>query len=333
MSSNDENIAMLMSMGFDQDQSLAALTSCGSLERAIDFLLSGGGAAVGGGASSISGSGHNNNNVAAGQSGQSDDNVGAVHSELSQYSDALGRSACTSIALTMACNVLNATATDNRNPDDDDDDDIIDSAFLSNSIREGIQMYSDIKSKSSGGAEHSSVEELLNACNSNNGNNGAGSGSGNVNSTSVKIASSMKQFDHSPRQGILSNSPDNPMGLETILSQCREDAANRQSHIAVVITKPPETVLVILPPPIEIGHYHSSSSQTSSYILLDSHPRPQQLSPHRPSGSYALFHPSLASLVASVKQIFPVTDLGSDVPEMMAMMYNTFDVYPFQYKG
>ena len=122
-----------------------------------------------------------------------------------------------------------------------------------------------------------------------------------------------------------SNISDNPMGLEAVLSQCQADAIDSQAYIAVVITKPPETVLVLLPPLTS-----SASGSNSSYILLDSHPRPQQLIPHCPSGSYALFHPTLSSLVSSIKQIFPVTELGNDIPEMMAMMYNSFDAYPFQ---
>jgi hypothetical protein len=116
------------------------------------------------------------------------------------------------------------------------------------------------------------------------------------------------------------------MGLESTLSQCQLDAMDKQSYIAVVITKPPETVLVLIPP----ASSHSSSSSSHPYVLLDSHPRPQQLSPHYPTGSYALHHSSLRDLVTSLQQIFPVVELGSDVPEMMAMMYNSFDAYPFQ---
>jgi hypothetical protein len=37
-------------------------------------------------------------------------------------------------------------------------------------------------------------------------------------------------------------------------------------------------------------------------------------------------------LVQSLEAIYPVTELGSDVPEMMQMMYNSFDVYPLTWK-
>ena len=102
-----------------------------------------------------------------------------------------------------------------------------------------------------------------------------------------------------------------------------------ESYIAVVITKTPETVLVILP-----TQSSGASNTNANFILIDSHPRPQQLAPHYPTGSYALIRPTLSSLVASLKEIFPITDLGDGVPELMQMMYNSFDIYPFQlYRG
>jgi len=213
-----------------------------------------------------------------------------VHSDISQYSDAsLGRSACTAI----------------------------NSDFLQNSIREGIQLYSVLSdSRKIQGVEHSSVEEFLHACkhDSSSGNESDADDRNNNNNASKNIISTLQQIGE-PNLGILSNSTDHPLGLEAILYHCQ----HQQSYIAAVITKPPETVLVLLPP-------HSSSS--ASYILLDSHPRPHQLSPHYPAGSYALIHPTLAGLVASLKEIFPVMDLGDDVPEMMSMMYNSFECTP-----
>ncbi|KAL7524021.1 hypothetical protein ACHAXR_000407 [Thalassiosira sp. AJA248-18] len=175
-------------------------------------------------------------------------------------------------------------------------------------------MYTDLMSTKTNGVDHSSVEELWTSC---------FNLSHIFHSTPKRIVSSLKQLPSSPRQGVLSNSPGNPMGLEAVLSKCQTDATDPQSYIAVVITKPPETVLVLLPP--------QTQSSSSSYVLIDSHPRPQQISPHCPTGSYALFHPTLASLVATIEQIFPVTEL-INVPEMMATMYNSFDAYSFQYQ-
>jgi hypothetical protein len=296
---SDSDITMLMSMGFDRNQSIRALNVCGNVERAIDSLLSGRDC----GGSGIVGSGNAN------------EGTNCVHSNISQYSDAsLGRSACTAIALTMACNLLKETtaaATTIHNPEG-----LISSMFLESSIWEGISLHSVLRgSRKSDGVEHSSVDELLHACESYSMNVDDGDDLNNNYNASKNILSTLQQIGE-PHQGIISNSSDHLLGLEAILNLCQD----RQSYIAVVITKPPETVLVLLPPRV---------SSSSSYILLDSHPR-SQLSPHCPAGSYALIHPTLTGLVASLKQIFPVTDLGDDVPEMMSMMYNSFECIKFK---
>lgn len=334
---NDEDVpdevATLMSMGFDREQSIQALDMAGgNLENAIDSLLmssyGGGGFGGGGGGGRTSAtSGVNNNSTTVA--------MRAVHCNVSQYNNDTGlngRSACTAIALIMGCKLLtmmNDVRTTTTTTTTTSLEDYINSDFLRVSIEEGIRLHHHSLVPESG-VEHASVEELLRANSISSRNNN------NTCDDSSDLLSSVRQFVHSPRQGILSNASfgDNPMGLETILSQCQFDAINQQSYIAVVITKPPETVLVLLPPPSSSSLSSSSTSTLSSsshpYILLDSHPRPQQLSPHYPSGSYALYHSTLRELVASLQQIFPVVELGSDVPEMMAMMYNSFDAYPFQ---
>ncbi|KAL3768561.1 hypothetical protein ACHAW5_004972 [Stephanodiscus triporus] len=280
-SDSDSSIAMLMSMGFDRNQSIHALTVGGNVERAIDSLLSGDC-----GGSSGSGSASTNN---------------CIHSDISQYSDAsLGRSACTAIALTMACNLLKAIAA----------------TATTNKFNQGGDtiVYVLVNRRKTKGVEHSSVDEFLLACKNDSSSGDEDDGNDRNNNASKNIISTLQRIGE-PKQGILSNSTDHPLGLEAILYHCQD----QQSYIAAVITKPPETVLVLLPP-----HFSSSSS----YILLDSHPRPHQLSPHYPAGSYALIHPTLAGLVASLKEIFPVMDLGDDVPEMMSMMYNSFECTP-----
>jgi len=281
---DDESIGMLMSMGFSRDQSSQALIECGGhVENAINLLLSGIGS------NNDTAQQHHNNNDSS--------SVQVVHSDISQYSDSLGRSACTMIALSMAHRFL-LSNSNNNNPQS-----VISSTFLSVSIQEGIQLYNSIRNNANG-VEHTSVEELISACLAQD-----------TSSAAKSIIKSLQLFDSSPRQGILSNQSDNPLGLGAVLSRCQTDAID-DSYIAVVITKSPETILVLLPP----------VSSSTSYILLDSHPRPPQLAP----GSYALLHPTLSSLIDSIKQIFPVADLGDGVSEMMTMMYNSFDAYPFQ---
>ena len=292
MASTDENISLLMSMGFDKKSSQRALEiSGGNVERAVECLLSGN-------TITMDGTAANTNFGVTNNSSQSSPLL--VQSDISQYSNPLGRSACTAIALTLAYNCIGQLGGASA-------ESVIDATLLSSSITDGINLYRELSENNSSGLEHSSVEDILIAC------------SGKDNS----IFSSLSLLPNSPRQGILSNSSSNQhMGFEALLTQCQLDSS--ESYIAVVITKTPETVLVILPT------QSAASNTNAKFILIDSHPRPQQLAPHFPTGSYALFHPTLSSLVASLREIFPITELGDGVPELMQMMYNSFDVYPFQ---
>ena len=283
----DGDAAVLLSMGFDANQALEALSACGNVERAIDFLLGGSQArAVPATAPSPSAPPR------------------AVYAALSQYSDSLGRSACTSIALTLAFHFLNAMAT----TDDADAARVVDAAFLGCAVREGVRLHDSLGGAR--GPEHAAVDEILTLCSS----------AAESDATAARLAASLVPIAPAPRQGLLAASPNHPQGMASVLAQCRADA-NPRSYAAATITKPPETVLVLLPP----ADRDAETAVAMSHVLLDSHPRPG-----RPAGASALFHPTLAGLVASLDQIFPVTELGNDVPEMMAMMYNSFDVYPFQ---
>lgn len=281
----DEAVQTLVAMGFSESQSRDALTECsGDLDRAVNFLL---------------------NPVNSGgiiTAGTSTDTA-IVQSEISQYIDpSIGRSACTPIALILASFVLKELHDKSTN----NVQAVISTTFLSNALMQGLQVYTELQSKNSSGVEHFSVEEIIQV------------------DAGLQQFSSLKMLPDSPRQGVLSSSSDNPMGLQSILSACQHDGSG-QSYLAVVITKPPETILVLLPST-------ATSTTHQKYVLLDSHPRPNNFAPHYPSGSYALFHSDMQSLVKSLEEIFPAVDLGSDVNELMAMMYNSFDVYPFELK-
>ena len=280
-SSEDENISTLVAMGFTCEKSKEALSaSNGSLERAADILLSGGPILP---AETNHPPARSARDTASAQS-----QARLVHSGLSQYSDPSGKSACTSIALTLAVNFLN------------DGEHSVTAEYLDRSVREGIQMYSDLHA-TSGASEHSSVEELMAAV--------------NLSAVHSEKLAPLTMLGGSPRQGLLSNARDNPMGLGAVLSQCQRVAAHVNSYVAAVITKPPETILVLLPPRGQSG---------LPYILVDSHPRP-----NLSQGSYALLNSDFDGLLESCRKIFSPTELGPDVPELMAMMYNSFEVYPF----
>ena len=104
------------------------------------------------------------------------------------------------------------------------------------------------------------------------------------------------------RQGILSQDPNHSLGLKALLTAAKDDGAK-----VALITKTPETVMVCL----------------DQFAVLDSHPRPPVT-----RNAYAKMHDNLEDLIITLRRIFPPTDLDPDIPEMMAMMYNSFDLYP-----
>ena len=168
----------------------------------------------------------------------------------------------------------------------------VNAEFLQHIIQSGVETYHRMKSKDKGGnVEHLSAEEIL-----------------------QKGFFSTLQLFSGIKQGILSRDPSHPQGLRQQLSKCQ----SKRYWTCVLITKTPETVLVCL------------SGESGPYILIDSHPRPQQFGAKE---AYARIHASFDDLIGSLEQIFPVVELGPDIPELMAAMYNSFDLYPFQRKG
>lgn len=140
------------------------------------------------------------------------------------------------------------------------------------------------------------------------------------------------------RQGILTaasrpsgSTSSSGLGLADLLRSCQQEGvlpAGQSSWMAVVITKTPETVVVLLPS-TQSQSSQSSSSQSSSlpYIIIDSHPRPGVV--ESGGGAYArMFLNGFDDLVAHLTTILPATELGPDIPEMMAVLYNSFDLYP-----
>jgi len=279
-------------------------------------------------------------------SGHQGKDITVIHCMLSQYdaSDnrndffSMGRSSCSCIALFGAASFFANCRTRNSvggcivketvTPD-----------FLRNLVLVGVDIYSECYAKAkeadlqmrqqstscaspgnqgSGVSEHFSPEQLLEL---------------------VSWFSSDLQQIGEIRQGLALNfveedlsinsscSANIPYSFHAQLESCRNDVKAKASEwMAVVITKTPETVLVLLPP---LTSLCSSSLPNKNYVLIDSHPRPQ----FSASGAYAILHPSLESLVHSLSIIFPATDLGPDVSEVIAMMYNSFDLYSFQSKN
>jgi hypothetical protein len=300
MTIKQEDIDQLICMGFPQSAAVESLQiTSGNLEMAVNHLLSGGAE------SSISNTASFAGSVVAAPltelSGSTDAMAakagGVLRGSTSQYTYAdIGRSACTCIALTAASMFLqdqNVTPT-----------------FLDTMIAQGVENYQKLISSGQTDVEHLSAEEVLQK-------------------------DQQGQFFHVKTigggndaiyQGVLSHDFHNPMGMKALLEGIRFDRhTNRKvgstndddEWIVILITKTPETVLVCFPP---------DSISPAPYWLIDSHPRPQL----GLDTSYAKLHPSLDTLLLSLQAVFPPTDLGPDVPEMMAIMYNSFDLYPLE---
>jgi hypothetical protein len=103
------------------------------------------------------------------------------------------------------------------------------------------------------------------------------------------------------RQGIVGHH-DHSFAFQHLLQTCL-DECNGNNIMAVVITKTPETVVVCF------------CADSTSYILLDSHPRPPLM-----DSAHAYIFTSLDTLVRKLEELFPYAELGSDVSEVMAMM-------------
>jgi hypothetical protein len=287
MTIQEDAVAMLTAMGFEASQATEALTVCGgNIEQAANYLLTGG----------VVSQGNNNNNNNARGAESSDHSSSQtqsrmVHSSMSQYTVNQGKSACTCMSLVAAEKFLQNSKTA-------DPVQAVSSELLQDIVTSGVAAYQRLQSSSAeSSVEHLSAEEVL----------AAG-------------AFPALSLQGGIRQGILSHDDaNNPQGLLQQLTDCR----SATGWTCVLITKTPETVLVCLPP--SSTNAAGSTSSAEHFLLLDSHPRPQQFGAE---GSYARIHDSMPGLVQSLSTIFPITDLGPDIPEMMAIMYNSFDLYP-----
>lgn len=228
----------------------------------------------------------------ASSSGSTSNQISTTQTSMSQYSLPNGRSACTIIALNATSTIL--SYLHNKQGSEMNLKAFLSDVELQSILLRGCDIYNDTWNTTQE-IEHSSVEEVLKK----------------VSSFDVNI------LNGNIMQGILSHDADSPLGMRSILQQCQRDARNsKQDFICIVLTKSPETVCVILP--------SQAAPKENAYVLVDSHPRPSLST----NGMYARFHDSLDSLVGDLVTIFPVVDLGNDVGEIMAAMYNSFDVYP-----
>lgn len=317
----NEDVAQLTSMGFPEDQARNALQMTGGdVEMAVNSLLSGeviGSNSIGDGGISSS---------AGAVSGFSDTSEASVKGSTSQYTyGSDGRSACTCIALTAAEGVANASAVN-----DNSGHAIMTTDFLDRTIQEGVVRYRSLRDAlATSSVEHLSAEEVLMKDNER-------AASNHNRLFDIRLSTAVGGV----RQGALSRDVEHPLGMKSVLggliNDSRMERRLRSTNISsvgaspmicILITKSPETVLLCLPS-ADTTSGPNRGAETQKYWLVDSHPRPQLL--HGVETSYAMPHDTFDSLLQSLRDIFPFTDLGPDIPPMMADMYNMFDLYALE---
>ena len=283
-------VSLLVSMGFSKIQAAQALAVCdGDVEQAANLLLSNSTHGIDG--SEVS-------SAAVSTAGETGISTSDRHFEsisgleapttivgpLSQYSLPNGQSACTCFALQAASQYLQALQKMGSN---NGDNEIINSIFLKNMIEKGILIYNNLQQQDDSAVEHQVAEDIL------------------------RLQVFPLRLRKPIQQGMLSNDSHHPLNFSSIFTSTKSE---HQLTSCFLITKTPETVLVLLEP----NH--------ARFTIIDSHPRPQLGT----EAAYAHIFPSLLSLVAYLQQIFPYMDLGPDVPELMAAAYNAFDIYDLE---
>ena len=210
--------------------------------------------------------------------------------DLSQYSFAeIGSSACTPIACSAAVALLHRL---------ENDIDIDDPSFLHEAIISGVASYSKIQHSRVG--DHMSVEEY----------------SALSLYMQQKVAKVGESF-----QGLLTEVDP----FRNLIRKAQEKVATCSSrttnYVGIIITKPPETVCIIVP---SLGNDRGTGR---AYCFFDSHSRPE----YGLTGSYLVTSSSIESVLHRLRSIFPQVDLeeGSN-DTYMQMLYTTYEATVLQ---
>jgi hypothetical protein len=107
--------------------------------------------------------------------------------------------------------------------------------------------------------------------------------------------------------------------LQSVLTS-HATAAGPAGYLAVVLTKPPETVLVLLPvPPLETPR-GSEVEDGWPFLLFDSHARPAS----HLAGAHLVAHTTLEALGMTLAALWPAMVI-EDADPMQMLMYNTIE--------
>jgi hypothetical protein len=106
-----------------------------------------------------------------------------------------------------------------------------------------------------------------------------------------------------------------PDCFEDLIKRVRESSHDVTKHIAVVVTKPPETVLLILSP----------LKESPNFRVFDSHPRPQL----GLTGAYLLSSSDSAEITSHLRALFPYGSSRS-LTSLWEEMYSAYEASVFQ---
>ena len=216
--------------------------------------------------------------------------------EISQYTfGPEGTSACTAISCVASATLLKRLWDGEENP--------ADPVVMTECIFRGVDQFRELVR--SGQSEHIAADEFFYLCNA--------------------FQSQVDMVLETPLQAMVS-----PGALEDMIQQARE-AARPGEPFALVITKPPETVTIIVPPAIVPPSTETETDAPAPsplYIFFDSHSRPQL---GLANGGHVLTADSLAPIIQHFHRIFPPNQLGGVFTALEAA-YNTFEGTLFQAK-
>lgn len=198
--------------------------------------------------------------------------------DMSQYSfDGVGASACTAIACQVAASLLQRLR---------DDAPLHDEQFLSNCLYEGIHVYNTHMFS----RPHTNPEEIL---------------------TEIDHFTSQLAPCAPPLQGVLSH----PQAFEELFARARASLLDPSRSCALVLTKPPETITIVIPP-----------TEDGTYAFFDSHARPQ----FGIDGACLATCTSRQNIIMRLTLLFGSAENYEVESSLMEEMYNSFEAVVVQ---
>ena len=223
-----------------------------------------------------------------------------VLENLSQYSfPDSGISACTSIACIALRRVLERLGNSESG---DKIHSLHDASFLHEVLLQGIDLHKTVSISHGGSKEdsHTGVEDVL--------------------KSASDVMRGLRVVDSLQGTTLSEDS------FDSLLMRINTSSSvNRNKFCGIVLTKPPETVALILCS-AEEGKTSSSSSSSSHYILFDSHSRPQL----GISGAYLLSSADFSGVKTQLQKLFPPSSSNISGMSLMEEMYASYEATVLQ---